>query len=203
MAELVYDTKTERYESARVEGLPFDKALALLANNNLSLISGELNAQLRIALGPHAPLSQTGNYITQGILRASRKDVYLPQASPVLANAAQATQAHREGKPFLLSKQGLEEAREGATRVTRFSIPFNELGDDPAGQHIFGAAAGPYGAFLQTHLSPRGITTLNIFPPNDTREANQLWLSGLVSWSRLDGGNRGLAFDYGVRGVRR
>ena len=115
MAELVYDTKTERYESARVERLPFDQAVALLTSNNLRLISGELNAQLRIALGPHAPLSQTGNYITQGIIRASPNDVYLPQASPVLARAEQATEAHRSNKPFLLSKQDLKKALEGAT----------------------------------------------------------------------------------------
>ncbi len=198
MSTLIYDAKTENYESARVERTPFDEALRLLAAAGLSLIPAHLNALLRRKLGPKAFIFGKGNYVEQGIFRTP-SGIYFTNNSPVLAHPGEATAAHRQRQPFMASQEDIARALEDAVKVTRTAIPVNELADDPVGQFLFHDEAGPYGEFL---LSQTNIHVIPIHVSLAEGEADQLWFDRLDGKFGLYGGNRYLDYGDRVRGVR-
>lgn len=180
---------------------PFDEGKIFLAKKGYKIISAEENARLRMQEGKDAYVSKNGNWTREGVLYVPKKGVFLVKNSPIMANAKEATQCHRDGNEYFLTDKQVEEALADSVALSGESIPTNRLGENPISVYAFGASTKQYGEFLKQ----AGINEMPVWLASvqDKAFARQLWLFRLdcVVRSGLNGHNGNLNADGRVRGV--
>ena len=191
-----------KVESAYVES-PFDKALNALKKEKYNLISLEENARLRMLEGKDSFISQNGNYVKEGVIYLSSKEIYLTKLSPIIQNAQEATECHRKGNEFYLNKSQTEKALKNAVKFPKnsnYEIPTSEFGNDAITDFAFGKIAKDYGNFLKE----AGINAMPVWLASCENKpfARQMWFGNLGGRSGLDG-RRNLSYlNDRARGVR-
>jgi len=209
--ELRVDVTLPGVQSAYAEA-PLEEGKSTLEKAGYEIISGEINAGLRIQKGKKAHISQNGNYIREDLLYVperfgKRAGVWIPKESLVLQYLTEAVNAHRNRREFYVTEEQAEESLKGAVRVPGDSIPVKELVNDEAAARIFGKNTKDYGLFLKDADIDSvifGYCSLEEIP-----FANQLWFDGLVGCGRLNrminlsGWESSLDFLKGVRGIKR
>ena len=147
MAKITVDVQPRGIASAYIN-LPFDEGQETLQKQGYPIISLEDNAQLRIQEGKEADVSRNGNWVREGVLYVPKKGIFLTKKSPILANAREATQCHRQGQDYYLTDEQVEQALDGAMEITVTSIPVHDLHNHPSTAYGFGNNAKAYGEFL-------------------------------------------------------
>lgn len=203
---------------------PFDKALTEIKAANGQLATAQQVAQARMVGGKEHHVSKYGSWVAENF-------VYFPSGkilatyvdySPILKHPKEATEAHRNGEEFYISKEeakNLEgmakedlEKKPSEQRVYTFNktksyeIPSSKFAKDKLAQFIFKEAdAKKYAEFLQG----AGITKVPVWlvEPNHVKTqkapfARPLWFHGLVIRSDLYGYLRLLYYGNRARGVR-
>jgi hypothetical protein len=200
MANLIQDIKPRGIASAYVDA-PFDEGKTELESNGYSIISLEENAKLRMQEGRNSDVSRNGNWVREGVLYVPSKGKFLTKNSPIMANAKEATECHRNGTEFYLTDEQVERSLDGAVMLDEKDIPTNRFGEHVATVYAFGDNAKDYGEFLKEV----GIDEMPVYLANneDKLFARQLWFRSLDNRSVLVGDSRSLGCDYRVRGVRK
>lgn len=201
MAEVNVDIKQREIESAYIVA-PFDKGKEALESEGYRIISLEENARLRIQEGEYADISRNGNWTREGVIYVLKKGIFLTKNSPIMDNAKEATDCHRNGNDFYLTDSQVEKALEDSVELKKESIPTNRFKDNKIAVYAFGNYAEEYGQFLKN----AGIKEMPIWLADIQNEsfARQLWFRNLGGRSELSGDGRILGNDYGrVRGVRK
>ena len=202
MIQLIKDIQPRGIASAYVVA-PFDKGKELLEANGYHIISGEENARLRIQEGKDDYVSKNGNWTKEDFLYVPKKGKFFTKNSPIMANPAEATQAHREGREFYLTPEQVEWALSNSVKLKNkdFSIPTKKFGSDAITVYAFGNSAQIYGDFLD-NLGIKEMPVVMVDNIGDKPFVRKNWLGLLDYRSRLYGNYRFLNFDYWVRGVR-
>lgn len=206
---ITIDVRPSGIESG-YEEKPFDEAKTLLEGRGYDIISLKQFADLRIAQGKDSHVANYGAYVREGFLYVPEKGIFLVRNSPIMANAKEATQAHREGKEFYLTPEQVEASlgKAGIDSV-KFengkAVPFKRFGEDKRTVFAFGSSAQPYGDFLQEAFKGTGVSEMPVYLASVEKKpfARQAWLRRLGDdcGSGLNG-DRGLGYDSAVRGVR-
>ncbi len=201
MANLTVDAKPKGIGSAYVSA-HFDEGLEALAGAGYRIISLQENARLRMQEGAYATVSKRGNWTRDGILYLPTKGTFLTKNSPIIANAKEATNCHREGKEFYLTEEQVEQATQDSVKLTDIPIPTNRFGEYRMTHYAFGEDAQKYGEFLRE----AGIIELRVRLTGiqDKPFVRQVWLCGLERDYRCDlhCGYWSLNDSNTVRGVR-
>lgn len=199
--KIIPDVKTGKLHSAYVAGA-FDNAKKALEARGYRVISLEEQAGLRIQKGADSSISIRGNWVSEAFVYDSDIGIFLSKKSPIMANAEDATNCHRNNNDFYLNDEQVEESLADSVKVINTRIPTKRFGDETITNFAFGKNAKAYGEFLREN----GINSiqLNLTDSQDKPFARQVWLGGIGSGgSDLDGdiGFVGYADDE-VRGVR-
>lgn len=204
MINIIQDVKPTGTTSAYVEK-PFDEAKKELESAGYDIISLPQFAKLRREQGKDSHVANYGAYTREGFLYVPQKGIFLVRNSPIMANAKEATECHRNGKEFYLTQEQVEQSLADSVQVKvkhGETIPTKRFGDDELTAYAFGDNAEAYGEFLKE----AGIKEMPIYLADVTDKpfARQAWLHRLVSDYRsiLNGNNRYLNYDDAVRGVR-
>ena len=197
--EVQVDIRPTRIESAVVY-LPFDEALEALTEQGYEVISLDQNAQLRIQQGKDANISRNGNWTREGVLYVPDKGVFLTRNSPIIQNAKEATQAHREGGDYFLTDEQTEQALQDSVQFSAKDIPTNRFSENGITRYAFGKIAEQYGQFL----IEAGIKKMPVLRADlsDKPFARQIWFGVLGVSSELSGNYWGLNSDGMLRGVK-
>lgn len=202
MAEIIVDIKPRGITSA-YKNASFDKGKEALEKEGYRIISLQENARLRMQEGKDADVSINGNWVREGAIYVPNKGIFLTKDSPIMANAKEATDCHRNRKDFYLTNEQVEKALADSVLLSVKSIPTNKFADNDITAYAFGEDAEEYGQFLRE----AGIEKMPV-QLADIQEkpfARQVWFGRLGDGGRsvlvCDG--RGLFHGYGrVRGVR-
>jgi hypothetical protein len=199
MAQLIQDIKPRGTDSAYVSA-PFDDAKAELESNGYRVISLEENARLRMQEGKDSYVSGNGNWTREGVLYLPDKRIFLTKNSPIMDNAKDATDCHRQGKDFYLTPEQIEKALADSVEIKDRKFPTNRLGENELTVYAFGETAKQYGEFLKK----AGIEEMPVWLADvqDKPFARQLWFWVLDGRSGLGGSDRNLLGSSRVRGVR-
>lgn len=199
--EIHVDIRPIEIESAVVHA-PFDEALETLTENGYDVISLKQNAQLRILQGKDSHISRNGNWTREGFVYIPSKGIYLTKNSPIMENAGEATQAHRNKKHYFLTNEQVKQALSDSVQIPKNvrQIPTNRFGENEITTYAFGDVAEQYGKFLKG----AGIEEMPtwLYDLQDKPFATQLWFGVLDYWSFLYVTYRFLDNDYGLRGVK-
>ena len=200
MAKRIQDIKSRRITSAYVD-LPFDKGKESLEKAGYRIISLEENAKLRMQKGKSHDICIEGNWTREGVVYIPNKGKFLTKNSPIMANAEEAADCHRNGKEFYLTKKQIEEALVDSIKIKEMKIPTNRFGENEITVYAFGKSSKKYGEFLRE----AGIKEMPIRLANleDKPLARQMWFCWLEGGGRSDlgGDRRDLYYDLRVRGV--
>lgn len=177
----------------------FDKGKKALESEGYRVISLEENAGLRMQEGKDSFVSRNGNWTREGVIYVPHKGIFLTKNSPIMDNAKEATDCHRNGRDYYLTDSQVEEALDDSVELKAGNIPTNRFKDNKITVYAFGNSVERYGQFLRN----AGIKEMPVWLEDmqDKSFARQLWFryldggSGLVGDGGLDGGG-------GVRGVR-
>jgi hypothetical protein len=198
---LVKDIQLREMASAYVVA-SFDEGKKILEEAGYRIISLEENARLRMQKGNDAYVSLNGNWVRENVIYVLNKGKYLTKKSPIIANAGQATNCHRNGKDFYLTDGQVEECLTDSVLLSLDKIPVNRFGDDDITAYVFGEYAREYGEFL----GKAGITEMPIWTTNtdlqDKSFVRPVWFCGLIDYFELNCYSRCLCTRYGVRGVK-
>ena len=198
--EVVRDVKQGELESAYAVGA-FDKAKDAIENDGYRVISLQENARLRMQEGADSSVSQRGNWTREGVLYVPKKGIYLVRDSPILDNAEEATNYHRNSKEFYLTNEQVEKSLVDSVKFKGSEIPTNSFAENPITAFAFGKYAKAYGEFLKE----AEIDSIETYAASTGNKpfARQMWLLRLndVDRSDLGGGSRILNCGE-VRGVR-
>jgi len=200
--EITQDVTRGKLHSAYAVGA-FDKAKEALEAKGYRVISLEENAGLRVQEGANSSVSQRGNRTREAFIYDSDKGIFLSKKSPIMANAKQATDCHRNGKDFYLNDEQVEESLADSVKITNTQIPTNRFADEALTSFAFGKNAKAYGEFLKEN----GINSIQVYLGDAQNKpfATQAWLCriGGDGGSFLDGDDGGLSYVSDVvRGVR-
>lgn len=208
MANLEVDVRPSGIESSRVYA-PFDQALETLRSNGYEIISIAQNAQLRMQQGAKSKVSQSGNWVKEGVIYIPKENPRLVKTSPILQSAKEATQSHRSGKEFYLTQDQVDLALTSSIVFPsrNIEIPTDRFADEELTTYVFGGEkeAQEYGAFLRESgikSMPVWTVSKNTLDSQSTPFARQLWFDWLGVRSGLVGGDYGLGVVVGIRGVR-
>ncbi len=199
MAKVNIDTKQKgTLVSAYVEA-PFDKGKKALEAEGFEVIGLRDNAVLRMQEGANSFVSQNGNWTREGVLYVPKKGIFLVKNSPIMENAKEATNCHRNGKEFYLTDEQVERALTDSIKLSDKAISTNRFADNEITAFAFGDVARNYGEFLKEN----GIKQMPVCLDNlDNKPfARQLWFHNLDGDSVLNGYGRYLDCDVRVRGV--
>jgi len=212
MQILVVEFGNKRVEIAYSENT-FDKAVTELENKGYGIISLEENAKLRIKQGKNSFISNTGNFVKEGVIYIPNKGRFITKNSPILENPKEATYSHKNEKDFYITDEQAEKALENSVKVPYHvctpikGIPTKRFGEEEIINFCFGKTAKDYGLFLEDAGIYEVILHLNKKDDVNEKEgpykrkgpfANQLSFNGLDRSSYLLGFNhRMLAYDRG------
>ena len=129
MTKITVDVKPRNIISAYVVA-PFDRGKELLEKERYAIISLEENARLRLQEGVNASVSLYGNWTREDVVYIPGKRIYLTKNSPIIHNAKEATDAHRNGKDFYLTDEQIVSSLEGAVVLNGKSIPTNRINEN-------------------------------------------------------------------------
>jgi len=196
---LVKDIQQKGISSAYIEA-PFDKGKEILEQEGYRIISLEENAKLRIQQGESAFVSQNGNWTIEGVLYILKKGKFLTKKSPIMTNAKQATECHRNGQDFYLNSEQVEQSLADCVEFPSKSIPTDRFAENEITVYVFGNVAEDYGKFLKEV----GINKMPIYLTNlhDKPFVRQMWFGDLDGRSELDGNYGDLGGDNRLLGVR-
>jgi hypothetical protein len=202
----------------------FDKGIAALNKEKLAIWTARDLAEARMLGGANHQLSrewswvgENFNYLPSGEILIASRDY-----NPILQNAEEATDCHRNGKEFYLNNKIAKDLRERAEKdpekaiksgvlllprnAVKGELPSTALKDEPLTYFLFRDTAKPYGQFLKEN----GIDSVPVYVVDAAHAKKQkqalvraLWVDDLFSRSFLVG------YDYlhssigRVRGVRR
>ena len=200
--EITQDVKRGKLHSAYVVA-PFDKAKEALEGDNYRVISLEEQAGLRAREGANSSIATRGNWTREGFIYVPTKGAFLTKDSPILANAKEATDCHRNGREFYLNDEQVEKSLAASVLIKETQVPTTRFADEALTSFAFGKNAKAYGEFLKEN----GIESITAYLANSESKpfARQLWLHRIDSDLRsvLNGDLRGLDYDSDeVRGVR-
>ena len=201
MTKIVSLVKPTRAEVVYSQG-NFANAKEALESEGYRVASAQDIAQARIEQGKDADVSRYGGWTKDGFLYLKNNDIRLTKNSPIMANAKEAVECHRNGREFYLTKEQLEQAVEGSVQINENSIPTNRFGENEITTYLFGEQAKAYGEFLNKKCK---IENLSIYLANAEEKpfARQLWFGGIGNVSVLDGNGRYLGCGnnraFGVR----
>jgi len=191
--------------------VPFDEGAEALGADNF--ISGRNLAFARIQQGENHSLSKNGSYIREGDILIPREGIVLVRFSYALTSPSKATEAHRQGKEFFITKKRASDYLELAkdprdntafllTDIT--PVPTNRFGEDARTIWLFQDKAIDYGEFLDNEgisVMPLSFNSQDYINEQGKPYANQLWLRSLPGGSGVVGDYWGLAHGDRVRGV--
>ncbi len=200
--EITQDIKKGKLHSAYAVGA-FDKAKEALESNGYRVISLEEQAVLRVQEGSDSSVSRRGNWTREGFIYVPNRGAFLTKNSPIMANAKQATDCHRNGNEFYLNDEQVEKSLADSVLIKETQISTKRFGDEAITNFAFGKNAKAYGEFLKEN----GIDSIQVYLANSENKpfARQAWLCRIDSDGRsdLDGYDRDLSYGYDeVRGVR-
>jgi hypothetical protein len=196
---LVKDIQPKGTASAYVVA-PFDAGKGELEKAGYRIIPLEKNARLRVQEGKDADVSRYGNWVREDAIYIPNKGKFLTKVSPIMANAKEATDFHRNGRDFYLTDEQVEECLADSVSLSLRAIPTNDFKNNEITNFAFGEYAKEYGEFLRE----AGITEMSILTANmqDKSFVRKVWFCGLLYVSVLDCNLRYLYYDnYRVRGV--
>lgn len=178
----------------------FDDGKEALESEGFEIIGLRDNAVLRMQEGANSYISQYGNWTREGVVYVPKKGVYLVRSSPIMANAKEATDCHRNGNEFYLTDEQVESALVDSVKLTGESIKTDKFIDNEVAVFAFGDSAEAYGNFLKEN----GIKNMLVYLASLGKKpfVIQLWFLRLDDDSELNSVNRYLNHGYRVRGVR-
>ena len=201
MIEIIQDIKPRGLISAYVDA-PFDQGKEALSKEGYRIISLQENARLRMQEGAKAHVSKYGNWTKEGVLYLPKKGRFLTKNSPIMTNAQEATECHRNGRDFYLTDEQVQESLANSVELNEKEIPTKRFGENEVTVYAFGEDAEEYGQFLKE----QGINEMPIWLADvkDIPFARQGWLGSVVDGGRssLLGDSRDLDYYDHVRGVR-
>ncbi len=193
MANLTVDIKPNVTYSAYIHA-HFDQGKKALEQENYKIISLKQNARLRIQYGQAHDISRNGNWTREGVLYVPNKGRFLTKNSPIMANAQEATNCHRNGAEFYLTDVQVQESLADSVELSEKSIPTNRFAEYPIIVYAFEDIAEQYGQFLRN----AGIKEMLIWLANlkDKSFARQMWFHrlGVNNRSSLIGYDRNLRY---------
>ena len=196
--QVIVDVKPRGIASAYIVA-PFDEGKESLAKEGYKIISLQENARLRIQESKEADVSKNGNWVREGAIYVPGKGKFLTKLSPIMTNAKQATDRHRQGHDFYLTDAQVEQSLADSVELSVKSIPTNRFADCDITAYAFGEEAKKYGEFLkEVGIEEMPIWTADL---QDKPFVRQVWFDGLDYWSELDCSGRYLSNVSGVRGV--
>ncbi|HLC73056.1 MAG TPA: hypothetical protein VJH20_00295 [Candidatus Nanoarchaeia archaeon] len=191
-------------ESSAVMGNPFDKAKRALEEQGYEIISLEDNARLRIQKGRNSYVSRHGNFVKEGVLYVPNKGIFLTKNSPIMRNAEEATNCHRNGNCYFLTDDQVEEALADSVEIKDKSVPINKFAENAVTAYAFGEWAEHYGLFLKEAGIEKMLIRLVEF--QDKPFASQLWFFKTIHYweGHVLDGDYSLSWEGGgyVRGLR-
>lgn len=201
MIEVIKDITKGNIHSAYAIGV-FDEAKVALESEGYRVISLEEMAGLRIQEGVNSSISKLGNRTREGFIFVPNKGAFFTRNSPIMANAKEATECHRNGKEFYLTDEQVESALVDSVKITEIEIPTLYFANHELTNYAFGKNAKAYGKFLKEN----GIDAIDVYF-TDCQEkpfARQQWLQRLddVNQSTFDSNWNLSSDDILVRGVR-
>jgi len=202
---------------------PFDEALADIKSANGQLATAQQVAQARIVGGKEHHVSQYGSWTAENFIYFPNGKILATYAdySPILKHASEATEAHRNGNEFYISKEEVKNLEEMAKEDSRkkpseqrvytfdktksYEIPISKFAKDKLARFMFKEDANKYAEFLQK----AGITKVPVWLVDRSNIKQQkapfarpLWFRGLGGRSDLGGNYRDLGYLIRARGVR-
>lgn len=199
MEKIIPLIKPSKAEVAYAVG-DLSNAKNALEANGYRIASVEEIAKARIEQGRDADVSKFSGWTREGLIYTRKTGMFLTKNSPIMANAKEATDCHRNKNEFYLNQKQLEQAMGDSVRVTDELIPTNRFGENEVTIYLFGKISEKYGEFLKD----AGIKEMPIYltNPKENPFARPLWFGSLDHRSGLDGDCWSLRFDgYGVFGV--
>jgi len=186
----------------------FDKVLKSLTEDGYEAISLIQNAESRIQQDKDARISIYGNWVSEGVRYVPMGKNKLLRISPMLESAKEATQAHRVGGEFYLTREQIEQSLTDSVDFPEetIEIPTNRFDLEQLTIYAFGGEkkARAYGEFLYD----AGIEKLLIYAVDKDYVNEQKWPFVRQIWFRnLDGMSAlysfwGIHCDHDMRGVK-
>ncbi|MBI4159438.1 hypothetical protein HY500_04260 [Candidatus Woesearchaeota archaeon] len=201
MTNLIVDIKPRLIYSAHIYA-PFDRGKEELENAVYKIISLQENAQLRMEGGKNAFVSQNGNWTREGFIYVPKRGIFLTRNSPIMANAQEATDCHRNQREFYLTDVQVEQSLVDSILLSGQPIPTSRFRESPIAVYAFGDIAEQYGLFLRgINLKEMPILLADL---QDRPFARQSWFRRLDVGSRssLYGNYKDLDVSLRVRGIR-
>ncbi|MFH1249126.1 MAG: hypothetical protein V1660_03150 [archaeon] len=173
MVTINYDVEGE-IKSAYIRA-PFDKGKEALERKGYRIISLEENARVRMQEGNYSSVSRKGNFTREGIIYVPKKGIFLTKNSPIMENAKEATDCHRQGSQFYLTDEQVESAMENSVELKRENIPTKRFKDNKITVYAFGDYAEQYGKFLEN----AGVRKMHVWLEYRKHNsfATQMWFS--------------------------
>jgi len=217
------ELKFDNLEMLFVEAL-FDRALAEIKAAGGQLATTQQVAQARMVGGKEHHVSKYSSWTAENFVYFPSGKILATYAdySPILKHPKEATEAHRNGEEFYISKDEAKNLEEMAKEDSRkkpseqrvytfnktksYEIPVSKFAKDKLAQFIFKEAdAKKYAEFLQEAgiaEVPVWLVDSNYVKKQKAPFARPLWFRNLVDRSDLVGVNWDLDYDNWARGVR-
>jgi hypothetical protein len=210
MAKIMIDVHQPGLISAYADG-NFYEAKQALESESLWIISSEEDARLRIQEGIKAVISTNGNWVREGFICVPGKGIFLVRNSPIIDNALEATQCHKDRKEYFLSDEQAEKALADSANILKIPydkelVPTNRFGDDERTKFLFKEFAQEYGYFLSNagvQKMPIYLTEKSYVQEQKMPFARQAWLASIGAWSELCGlYYDSLGYNCRLRGIK-
>jgi len=177
----------------------FNEAVEIFKSINSKIISLSQSAELRVKYGKDFYFSKNGNWTKEAFIYAPRKGVFLTKNSPIIKNANDAVQAHKNKSEYFLTDEQVEEALINSIRVFGINISTKKFKDNEITVFAFGDLAEKYGNFLY-ELGVKEMP-INLTCFSDKPFARQMYFNGFYNKSALN--SIGTLFsDYKLCGMK-
>ncbi|MBI4158941.1 hypothetical protein HY500_01635 [Candidatus Woesearchaeota archaeon] len=201
MSNITVDIKSSIAYSAYVKA-NFDKGKEVLEQEDYRIISLRENAQLRMQEGKDAFVSRKGNWVREGVIYVPKRGVFLTRNSPIMANAQEATDCHRNEQEFYLTNHQIEESLVDSVELSDKPIQTNRFAEDPITVYAFGDIAEQYGQFLE-NAGIKEMPVSLLVTIEGRLFAKQMRFLRLIVGSKSSLRDYGcLSCNYYVRGIR-
>ena len=210
MEKIIKDIGSQEISSAYIEA-PFDVGKTKLEKQGYEIISFRDNAMLSIQEGIGAFISQSGNWVIEGVVYVPKKGRFFTPDSPIMDNSFEAICAQRKEGEFYINDEQVERALENSIQIPYNikNIPVKEFGEEPITIFCFKDMAKKYGEFLEE----AGINRMRLRLHGKYQMENQIKVKPYANQLRLSGfrvdevdiyGNySNMAYGYGCRGIQK